>query len=130
MIGANGDRDDDDDDKRKKRSAKIDKPQKSENKTKRLENPNANASEVEEVINTASVLKDTSGNYSRNTFESNEVHSRSKRQISGNPCVRGKAQRTTILYAVDSEDGKVVELFQDIGEFLMGAGISYFVFAN
>ncbi|XP_076813162.1 uncharacterized protein LOC143459777 [Clavelina lepadiformis] len=43
--------------------------------------------------------------------------SRSKRSlgINGNPCMRGKAVRTTILYGVDAETGDVVELLQNPG---------------
>ncbi|CAK8675759.1 unnamed protein product [Clavelina lepadiformis] len=38
---------------------------------------------------------------------------RSKRDIPGNPCMRGEPKRTTILFGLDAETGEVLELFQN-----------------
>ena len=45
----------------------------------------------------------------------NTTHSRTKRSLFGNPCMQGKAMRTTVLYGVDAETGSVLELYQDPG---------------
>jgi len=49
--------------------------------------------------------------------EENTIHHREKRRIFGNPCVYGKPMKTTIIFGIDSDNGEVVELFQDPSKF-------------